>query len=608
MGFVLGALLHRLVLAAGTAVIGWLSGVIVRAALDPGSSLQSADSGLALVDRWRGPSPGTTPPAAPAIPGRVRRRWLNAWPPSLVTMSALVCLLVGCLLGAWWGSVDTTSPTVAAAARAPAVIRFAAPDGCRDARPVDGDQYIGPIVVIDGRAVTVCQHFLDRLDSSFKSIFDSVRRHDEQVIRGSNNYKIAYFVAPLSKTRVAVSLPPSPLLQLLGAERVMELYTGDEFLRHGLARTLTGADWDLVLIPVNTGFLGLHGVEAVHLIGPKLHDARTAGVLGLSVSTAQSLATARALGRIPVFTTAVTGEFMRSASNLWLTQMTNGYDARVLVDAALRNRRNRPVTVITDGKDGESVTAIRSGGSCPSAHTPINDRYSTELTRDLVSNIKARHMGVSCLDYRVLEPLTEAGPFRCARLHSGILISVLRGWALGQFMQVLDNCPGRFTIVSGEGATNLTETGQDTLRHVWRRRRLSLIYLGYQSTDPHHQERGEQAEATGADSASALWAAAGAALSLTKNPQRPGPWSAGYIIGALARQPINVPAIQLDGGQAPHDPPLNRPRFTFKAGSRQAASPGGGTRPVALCTVFNVNGSGIIDHCQPPLEHSARRS
>ena len=524
-----------------------------------------------------------------------------------ITLDVIITLVTGvvALASQTFTSVLQVFPSAATATTPRAAV---VPDGCRDTHKVNGGQYIGPTMLIRGQSVTVCQHFLDSLDSSFKPIFERVRKHDEQVIRSGNSYKIAYFVGPLSKTQATVSLPPSPLLQLLGAERVMERYTSDDFLRHGLASNLAGTKWDLVLIPVNTGFLGLHGVQAVHLIGRQLHNARTAGVLGLSVSTSQSIATARALAGIPVFTTAVTGEFMQSASNLWFPQTMNDHNASVLVNAALRIGESRPVTVITDRSDGRSVVAIGSGRPCPSAHTPIRDQYGTELTRDLVSGLRARHVAVSCLDYRALEPLTPAGPFRCAGLRPGILISALRGWALGQLMNVLDNCPGRFTIVSAEGATNLTETGRETLRDVWRQGRLSLTYLGYQNTGPHHQERGEQAEATGADSASALWAAAGAALALTSDPHHPGPWSVGDIIRALARHSLNVPAIQLDGGQAPHDPPLDRPRFRFKAGSRHASSPHGGIRPVALCTVIDVNRSGIIDHCQPPPEHPAQRS
>lgn len=517
-----------------------------------------------------------------------------------IALDVIVTLVTGvvALASQTFTGVLQVFPVVAT----PATLRTAAtvPDGCRDTRKVDGDQYIGPLMLIQGQAVIACQHFLDRLDPSFKPIFERVQRHDEQVIRSGNSYKIAYFTGPLSNTQDAVSLPPSPLLQLLGAERVMERYAGDDLLRHGLASNLAGTKWDLVLIPVNTGFLGLHGVEAVHLIGGHLHGASTAGILGLSVSTSHSLATAHALAGIPVFTTAVTGEFMRSAANLWFPQTMDGHNASVLVDAALRRGGNRPVTVITDRSDGGSTVPIGSSRPCPSAHTPINDQYSTELTWDLVRGLRARHVAVSCLDYRALEPLPPAGQFRCARLRPGVVISALRGWALGEFMNVLDNCKGRFTIISGEGATNLTETARDNLRDVWRRGRLSLTYLGYQSTGPHHTERGEQAEATGADSASALWAAAGAALSLTSNPQHPAPWSAADIVRALARQSLSVPAIRLNSGQAPHDPPLNRPGFRFKAGSRHALSPHGGTRPVTLCAVINVNRSGITDHCRLP--------
>lgn len=78
---------------------------------------------------------------------------------------------------------------------------------------------------------------------------------------------------------------------------------------------------------------------------------------------------------------------------------------------------------------------------------------------------------------------------------------------------------------------------------------------------------------------------------------------------ALARHPLSVPALQLDGGQALRDPLLDRPPFIFAPGVRQASSPDGGTRPVVMCTVINVNanGSTITDHCLAP-EHPAKRS
>ena len=172
-----------------------------------------------------------------------------------------------------------------------------------------------------------------------------------------------------------------------------ERYTADDHLRSGLAGNLTGTNWYLVLIPVNTGFLGRHGVKAVHLIGRHLHDARTAGVLGLLVSTPQSLATARALGRVPVFTTAVTGEFMRSASNLWLTQMRTATTHECSSTPRYGTGKQAGHGDHRQ-QDGESVNAIRSGGPCPSAHTPIRERYGIELTRDLMRNIQARRVGV----------------------------------------------------------------------------------------------------------------------------------------------------------------------------------------------------------------------
>src|ERR1700759_3250694 len=87
----------------------------------------------------------------------------------------------------------------------------AATNGCGDTRLVDHDQWIGPTLVIDGSAVTTCQNFLGKLAKEYRPIFGQVRAHDEQVLRSGRPYKIAYFVAPLSSTDVAVSLPPSPL-------------------------------------------------------------------------------------------------------------------------------------------------------------------------------------------------------------------------------------------------------------------------------------------------------------------------------------------------------------------------------------------------------------
>jgi len=383
---------------------------------------------------------------------------------------------------------------------------------------------------------------------------------------------------------------------------VMDMYANHSLIRHGLASKQDGQKWYLMLIPVNTGFLGLHGVEAVNLIGRPLHEASTAGVLGLSVSSPQSLAALRVVGRVPVFTASVTGDFMRAASNLWLTQTLDHDNAPVLADAALPDGARGPVTVITDSGDGQPDKHIPASNPCLSTRTGIDGRYSVNLAQDLMSEIHARQARAFCLDYRTLADL-PAGSEQCKALRSRTLISTLRGWVLGEFLQVLERCPGRFRIVSGEGATNLTEPGKDTLLYMWQQGHWSLTYLGYQSTLPRHRERGDQAEATGADSASALWAATGAALSPPADSQNAASWSAGSIVQALD-QDLYVPGVRLYGGSGDLDPPLNRPPFIFKAGDRQAYAPGGGKRPVVMCTVTNVTRSGpttqIIDHCQRP--------
>jgi hypothetical protein len=460
----------------------------------------------------------------------------------------------------------------------------AKPDGCRQARLLGG-QTIGATFTIDGGVATACPRFLAGMDAAARPTFDAVLKAGQAVLDSGVPYKVVYFPAPFTMPpkKDGHTIPTSYPLQLQGALEVMNDFDGTGTLAEARRHQLGAGDaeWGLVLVPVNTGYLSRYGVEAAALVRDDLRSPRTAAAIGLSVSTPDSIRTSAAFG-VPFFGTSLTGEYMRDVLNLWLTQPTNSRNARAMADW-IGSEGWRRATIVSDAGDG--YRTVDAGDACPEVES-AGQRYSPDLAARLRDALAERHPGVTveCRDIgTIVANLHAAGTDTglCAAAARGGIVSTVRGTQFADVLWALDRCEEDVAILSGESATNLVDRARELLLEKWDPERFTLTYLGYRtgSGDDPLQEHGRQALATGADAAYAVWAAVGAA-------RAEGAWSASDVRAHLGKSGVHVEPPEESG----------RPDFGFRAGERLARAAKGRPRPVVFCEVRSV--APIKERCQ----------